>query len=226
MSEFWFEVSEETDVVGQDGKQVIGKVRPGQRYKAVAMNDHWATVPGPNDTWGYVPEGVVQRVDDTPLPPPAPTAASTAVDRDTTQPLPRVAAPKAGQPPIMKRPITAIGGVLLGIAGAGIDFLTDTSPWDIPISFLIKPNDFSADGIGVGLLLIVGAALVLVGVATTRAQPGLVGLGAIVGLAAIGLLIQAFIRLDAFGEFFSSLGIGAYVATAGGLLALYGAGKR
>lgn len=59
--EFWFTVDGEIAVYGPDGRTVIGHVRPGRRFRALAESDGWVTVKGPGGSAGFVDSGAVVR---------------------------------------------------------------------------------------------------------------------------------------------------------------------
>ena len=111
MGDFWIEVETPTEMVGRDGTTPIGSLNPGQRYRAVARDEFWVAIPGPNDTVGFAPLSAT-RVISTEPPPPASDrgavgAGESAVPPPTAPlgtPSPPTVSPPTAPPPTAPPP--------------------------------------------------------------------------------------------------------------------------
>lgn len=96
--EIWFTVEQETPVVAQDGKTVLGRLKPGTRYRASGRDEHWLKVLRPDGNSGFVAARAVTIIEvapesSTPSPPPA--ASAPPPSSSTSPPAAAPARPSA-----------------------------------------------------------------------------------------------------------------------------------
>ncbi len=141
-AEIWFHVAREEPVL-DSGRQPIGRLRPGQRYRALSIADGWVSVPGPDGTQGFVPAASVELeetpVDETarvegsvPRPPTVQTGPASQSTVNTPTPV-----LERGRSHRTKLVLVLVGVLILAVGAGAVVLLT------------LDSDEVAADGIWV-----------------------------------------------------------------------------